>query len=62
MFTNWQQVESWIRDNGLNSWRFSYDRTGSQTDSDGNITNAFSNTTPSSGHVIEGHVTYITSE
>ena len=32
MFTQWQQVESWIRDNGLNSWRFSYDRTGTQTD------------------------------
>lgn len=32
MFTQWQQVESWIRDNGINSWRFSYDRTGTQTD------------------------------
>lgn len=43
MFTNWQQVESWIRDNGLNSWRFSYDRTGSQTDSDGNTEQKRSN-------------------
>ena len=43
MFTKWQQVESWIRDNGLNSWRFSYDRTGSQTDSDGNTEQKRSN-------------------
>lgn len=35
MFTKWQQVENWIRDNGLNSWRFSFDRTGVQTTSDG---------------------------
>lgn len=43
MFTKWPQVESWIRDNGLNSWRFSYDRTGSQTDSDGNTEQKRSN-------------------
>ncbi len=43
MFTKWQQVESWIRDNGLNSWRFSYDRTGAQTDSDGNTEQKRSN-------------------
>lgn len=35
MFTQWSQVENWIRDNGLSSWRFSYDRTGTQTSSDG---------------------------
>lgn len=35
MFTQWSQVESWIRDNGLNSWRFSYDKTGTNTGSDG---------------------------
>lgn len=35
MFTKWQQVENWIRDNGLISWRFSYDRTGTQTGADG---------------------------
>lgn len=35
MFTRWQQVENWIRDNGLNSWRFSYDRTGTNTDASG---------------------------
>ena len=35
MFTRWQQVENWIRDNGLNSWRFSYERTGTNTDSNG---------------------------
>lgn len=35
MFTKWQQVENWIRDNGLSSWRFSYDRTGTQTSADG---------------------------
>ena len=31
-------------------------------DTNGNIFNAYSNTTPSSGNVIEGHITYITSE
>lgn len=31
-------------------------------DTNGNISNAYSNTTPSSGNVIEGHITYITSE
>lgn len=35
MFTKWQQVENWIRDNGLSSWRFSYDRTGIQSTEDG---------------------------
>lgn len=35
MFTKWQQVENWIRDNGLNSWRFSYDRTGVNPTEDG---------------------------
>lgn len=35
MFTKWSQVESWIRDNGLTSWRFSYDKTGVQTTADG---------------------------
>lgn len=35
MFTKWSQVENWIRDNGLTSWRFSYDKTGTQTTSDG---------------------------
>lgn len=35
MFTKWQQVENWIRDNGLSSWRFCYDRTGTQTTEDG---------------------------
>lgn len=35
MFTKWQQVENWIRDNGLSSWRFSYDRTGTQSSADG---------------------------
>ena len=43
MFTKWQQVENWIRDNGLNSWRFSYDKTGTQTDSDGNTEQKRSN-------------------
>lgn len=43
MFTKWSQVENWIRDNGLNSWRFSYDRTGTQTDSDGNTEQKRSN-------------------
>lgn len=43
MFTKWQQVESWIRDNGLNSWRFSYDRTGTQVDGDGNTEQKRSN-------------------
>lgn len=43
MFTKWSQVESWIRDNGLSSWRFSYDRTGTQTDSDGNTEQKRSN-------------------
>lgn len=35
MFTKWQQVEDWIRDNGLTSWRFTYDRTGIQPTDDG---------------------------
>lgn len=35
MFTKWQQVEDWIRDNGLISWRFTYDRTGIQPTDDG---------------------------
>lgn len=35
MFTKWQQVENWIRDNGLQSWRFCYDRTGVQPTDDG---------------------------
>ncbi len=35
MFTKWQQVENWIRDNGLTSWRFTYDRTGVQPTDDG---------------------------
>lgn len=35
MFTKWQQVENWIRDNGLSSWRFCYDRTGTQSTDDG---------------------------
>lgn len=35
MFTKWQQVENWIRDNGLSSWRFCYDRTGVQPTDDG---------------------------
>ena len=43
MFTQWQQVESWIRDNGLNSWRFSFDKTGTQTDGDGNTEQKRSN-------------------
>lgn len=43
MFTNWKQVESWIRDNGLNSWRFSFDKTGTQVDSDGNAEQKRSN-------------------
>lgn len=43
MFTKWQQVENWIRDNGLSSWRFSYDRTGTQTSADGEETQKRSN-------------------
>ena len=35
MFTKWQQVEDWIRDNSLTSWRFFYERTGSQSTEDG---------------------------
>lgn len=35
MFTQWQQVESWIRDNGLNSWRFMYDKTGTSVNENG---------------------------
>lgn len=35
MFTKWQQVENWIRDNGLSSWRFLFDRTGIQSTEDG---------------------------
>lgn len=31
-------------------------------DTNGNISNAYSNTTPSSNHTIEGHITYISSE
>lgn len=35
MFTKWSEVESWIRDNGLNSWKFVYERTGVNTTADG---------------------------
>ena len=35
MFTQWSQVENWIRDNSLNSWRFCYERTGVNTDANG---------------------------
>lgn len=35
MFTKWQQVEDWIRDNSLTSWRFFYERTGTQPTDDG---------------------------
>lgn len=48
--------------------RFMGLNTGNQTiirfviDNDGNISNAYSNTTPSANHVIEGHITYIASE
>lgn len=35
MFTKWQQVEDWIRDNSLTSWRFLYERTGIQPTDDG---------------------------
>lgn len=35
MFTKWQQVEEWIRDNSLTSWRFLYERTGIQPTDDG---------------------------
>lgn len=31
-------------------------------DTNGNISNAYSNTTPSANHIIEGHITYIASE
>lgn len=43
MFTKWQQVENWIRDNGLSSWRFCYDRTGTQNTEDGGETQKRSN-------------------
>ena len=33
-----------------------------EIDTNGNISNAYSNTTPSSNHTIEGHITYIASE
>ena len=35
MFTKRQQVEEWIRDNGLTWWRFTLDETGVQTTADG---------------------------
>lgn len=35
MFTKWNSVEDWIRDNNLTSWRFMYDRTGAQVTEDG---------------------------
>ena len=43
MFTKWQQVEEWIRDNGLTWWRFTYDKTGNNTDGDGNAIQTRSN-------------------
>lgn len=43
MFTKWQQIEDWIRDNGLTSWRFLYDKTGTSVDTDGNATQTRSN-------------------
>lgn len=32
MFTKWQEVEAWIRDNGLSSWSFRYDKPGEKSD------------------------------
>lgn len=43
MFTKWQQVEDWIRDNSLSSWRFQLDRSGNQVDADGNAEQKRSN-------------------
>lgn len=43
MFTKWSQVESWIRDNGLNSWRFAYDRSGEQENANGETVQRRSN-------------------
>lgn len=35
MFTKWQQVEDWVRDNGLTWWRFTLDEVGAQVTADG---------------------------
>ena len=43
MFTKWSQVENWIRDNGLSSWRFAYDRTGDQENANGETVQKRSN-------------------
>lgn len=43
MFTKWSQVENWIRDNGLNSWRFAYDRSGEQENANGETVQKRSN-------------------
>lgn len=37
MFTKWQHIEDWIRDNSLSSWRFQYDKSGNQTADDGTV-------------------------
>lgn len=43
MFTKWQHIEDWIRDNNLTSWRFQLDRSGNQTDTEGNTEQKRSN-------------------
>ena len=43
MFTKWSQVENWIRDNSLNSWRFAYDRSGEQENANGETVQKRSN-------------------
>ena len=43
MFTKWSQVENWIRDNGLISWRFAYDRGGDQENANGETVQKRSN-------------------
>lgn len=35
MLTKWQHIEDWIRDNQLTWWRFSLEKTGVQTNADG---------------------------
>lgn len=43
MFTNWRQVEDWIRDNGLVWWRFTLDPPGSSSGPENGQTQTRSN-------------------
>lgn len=44
MFTKWQEVEDWIRDNKLSWWKFQLEKSGNQVNADGQVEQKRSNT------------------